>query len=100
MRTYEFSFRVKEGPFASKNNLGELFVLYSTTWKQSGCVLGFIGSTRDWSSTFLTDQQLDEEGELDLFKLRICVVEALQKDVKDIGWLAERDLVSVYGDHS
>eukprot|EP00555_Chaetoceros_dichaeta_P006839 CAMPEP_0198276122 /NCGR_PEP_ID=MMETSP1447-20131203/65141_1 /TAXON_ID=420782 /ORGANISM="Chaetoceros dichaeta, Strain CCMP1751" /LENGTH=1046 /DNA_ID=CAMNT_0043971043 /DNA_START=168 /DNA_END=3305 /DNA_ORIENTATION=- len=92
VRTYEFSFRVKEGPFASKNNLGELFVLYSTTWKQSDCVLGFIGSTRDWSSTFLTDQQLDEDDEVDLFKLRICVAEASHKDVKDTGWLAERDL--------
>jgi len=98
VRLYEFAFYFdpKKNTQRPPTNLGEIFAIYSPSWKQSFCCLGFIGSN-DINSTFLTDQKVDNDDSFDLCKLWICVSNS---SIENSGWLPESEMPSRRGDGS
>jgi hypothetical protein len=90
VRLYEFAFHVDCNKFRPPTNLGEIFAIYSPSWKRS--FLGLIGSN-DMNSTFLKDQKTENEDSFDLCKLWIGISNA---DVQNSGWLPESEMVSMY----
>ncbi len=90
VRLHEFAFHLNSKDIKPPTNLGEMFAIYSPSWKQSSCCLGFIGSN-DINSTFLTDQKTEDEDAFDLCKLWISVS---NKAVENSGWLPKSEMVS------
>ena len=88
VRLYEFAFHLGSEGMRPPTNLGELFAIYSPSWKQP--CLGFIGSN-DINSTFLSDQKTECEYYFDLCKLWISVSNTV---VEHSGWLPKSEMVS------
>lgn len=85
VRMYEFTFapiRKRNQPLPP-SNLGELFALYSPSWKHSSSCLAYIGSN-DINSIFLADQKIDQKNAYDLLKLWVCVS---RTTLDNTGWL-------------
>lgn len=93
LRTYEMTLELK---FQSLSlpisaTYGELYVLYSSRWKESGCIcLGMAGHS---NHTFLSDQKIMDDEKEDTFRVWVCVSD---KQYQDTGWLADFELVSVF----
>ncbi len=90
VRLYELAFQHDSTHTRPPGNLGELFVLYSPTWKQQRSCLGCIGSN-DMNTTFLTDQKTENEDSFDLCKIWVCI----SNSPANSGWLSDTEMVCI-----